>query len=188
VRVYWGPDFSHSDTLAQKPGLGFGGVAAAGDVDGDGFDEIFAQSPAGNGVIWEYRRRTLRVSASEISIGAGPTISFMLDLGLPHAGELYLAALSSTMPGEGLILGPGTYLPIEPDGMTSIGLSLLGTSVLENFTGTLDAQGQAVFKLHWPAGKGAGLLGKTLYASVITATSSGALAAGTNDVELALEP
>ena len=190
VRIYWGPEFARMDELFPSPGQGFGSGLATGDVDGDGFAEIFSQSPAGfsGGLVWEYRRQTLQAGAASVAIGSGSTVTFTLDLGSQQAGQLYLAALSLASPENGLVLGPGTYMPILPDGFTMIGLSLLGTPILEGFQGTLDAQGHAEFALHWPAGKGGSLAGRTLHVTAITASPAGLLGVGSNDVELLLEP
>src|SRR6185295_11403047 len=102
-------------------------------------------------------------SVSTIAIDAGSSVTFALDLSAAQGSNVYLTALSLTVPVNGLILGPGSYLPLAPDSMTSIGLSLLGTSILQDFAGTLDADGHASFTLNWPAGKGGSLAGSTLH-------------------------
>ena len=72
--------------------------------------------------------------------------------------------------------------------MTTTGLSLLGTSILDGFVGTLDAEGDATFTLNWPAHKGANLAGSTLHVVAIAATAAGQPGPGSNEVTLALLP
>lgn len=194
VHVKWGPGLHEEDDFG--PGwfpyasAGLGGEVATGDIDGDGYPEVFTQMPAGfnGGLVHKFRRRTLQASATSLSIAAGESVTFTLDLPADQSGRGYLAALSLTEPGTGMILGAGSYLPLSPDGMTTTGLSLLGSSVLEGFVGTLDAQGHAVLTLHWPAGKGANLAGSMLHVAAIAANAAGQPGAGSNEVVIALVP
>jgi hypothetical protein len=194
VYVYWGPDHSRFDLLGpgwfSPPVAALGKTVGAGDVDGDGYDEIFAQTPGGfsGGVVFVFHRRTLQASAAALSIAAGGSISFTLEMPPDQAGRSYIAALSLSAPDDGLVLGTGSYLPLKPDGMTTTGLSLLGTPVLENFVGTLDAQGDASFTLHWPAHKAPSLAGQTLHVAALVATADDLPGPGSIEATVLLEP
>lgn len=192
IRIYAGPEYSVMESLgcSSPPTTGVGNGLAAGDIDGDGFPEVMSQHPGGfsGGVLWVWKRRTLQADAASFSISAGATVQFSLDLSDAQAGKTYLAVLSLTDPGAGLILGPGVYLPLQPDSMTNIGLSLLGTPIFQGFAGVLDGEGQASFALNWPAGAGGGLVGKTLRVAVITAGPGSTLAVGSSQVAIELLP
>ncbi len=194
VHVIWGPDLVREDLIGPGwfggPVQSFGHALATGDIDGDGFDEIAVQTPGSfsGGIVYLLRRRTLQADTSQISIGAGTSVNLTLDLSASQAGNTYLAALSLAAPGEGLILGRGVYLPLQVDSMTSIGLSLLGTNIVQGFVGVLDGQGHASMTLNWPAHKGGGLSGQTLHVAAITASPSGQLGVGSNSVALSLQP
>ncbi len=194
VHVSWGPDFDRVESFGPNWfGLdiwGLGNAVEAGDIDGDGYPEVFAQTPAffSGGMIHVLRRRSLQASADTLSVSTGAAIAFTLDLPDERAGHAYLAALSLSDPGAGLILGPGSYLPLQPDGMTNIGLSLLGSPILQGFAGLLDSSGDAAFTLAWPAGAGGDLGGRTLHVAAITAPPGGAPGAGSNALQIALQP
>jgi len=194
VHVWWGPNFTSIETLSPTEfsgaPVGFGNGLGTGDVDGDGYDEIFVRSIAGfsGGMVTKFRRRSLTALSEQLSISAGDTVNFRVDLPPDLAGSSYIALLSLSDPGEGLVLAPGSWLPLFPDGMTWMGMSLLGTPILPNFTGTLDAQGDTVFSLAWPAGKGAGLAGQTLRVTLLTESLSGGPGPGTNSVTVELLP
>lgn len=193
LHIFWGPSFQEADLLGPEflgfniSGLGRG--FETGDVDGDGFDEMFAQSPAaGIGYLNVFHRRTLEADAETLSIGAGGRVTFTIDLPVERAGHTYLGALSLTDPGPGLILAPSSYVPFAPDALTVLGLSLLASPILRHFTGTLDGNGDATFVLDWPAGAGPALAGKTLHVVALTAGPTGRLGPGTTEVTLDLLP
>lgn len=193
VRIFYGPDFSTMQSLGDFGSLiytFFGDCVALADTDGDGFQDILVHSPMGNGKgrVTVHRVRTLTTPATSLSVSAGGDISLQLDLSADRAGHAYLGAMSLSGAAPGLVLGPGSYLQLQPDAATFMGLAFLTTPILEGFAGTLDAQGRATLSLHWPAGFAAGLAGSTLTVAVITSADGKQPGAGSSAVSIVLIP
>lgn len=194
VHVYWGPGFDRRDTIGPgfSPFLvqGFGNGLTTGDLDGDGYDEMLVQAPGGfsGGSLYVFRRRTLQAGATELSLSAGGSIDLTLDLPPERAGHAYLVGLSLSDPGQGIVLGPGSWIRLQPDIMTTYGLLLLGTPMLEGFTGVLDEHGDATLTLNWPAFAGQELAGQTLHLAAITASPQGVPGPGSSETTIALLP
>lgn len=189
VHVYWGPDFTSADLIGPDffgfdlPSFGHG--LQVGDLNADGYDEILGQiSGFGQGILYVLQRRTLHASAGALAVSGGPTITFDIDFPPERGGHSYLGLLSFTPPGDGIVLGPGSHLPLYPDALTQVGLSLLGTPILGGFLSTLDVDGNGTMQLNWPAYAGTGLIGGTLYVTVLTSTPDGTLGPGTNAVPI----
>ncbi|MFH2003051.1 MAG: exo-alpha-sialidase [Planctomycetota bacterium] len=91
----------------------------------------------------------LWLDAETVSAATGGTVNLTLDAGMSKAGRTYLmlTGASGTDPGTALPGGTST-LPINWDGMTDIGLSLLNTAVFPNFYGALDAAGQGTAQVN----------------------------------------
>lgn len=193
VQVFYGPDWRTVQTLGDF-GLfiaqGFGNELASADIDGDGLDELLVHVSHGNGVgeIALYDLQTLQVDAPVISLGVGGTTSWSLDLAQDSAGHVYLAALGASGKWPGVVAGPGSWLPLNVDPLTHIGLSLIGTPALPGFLGVLDANGQASFSLSFPAGGVPSLVGQSVTVAVITALPDGRPGAGSSSTTVALTP
>jgi len=185
--LYFGPGFTRIQTV-HVTAKGFGQEAVTGDFDGDGAPELAVGALWGNdsGRVHVFDRRSLSADVSEIPIAAGASIELQLDLGAPSAGLAYVAGLSLSGSSPGLILAPGSYVPLQVDGMTMIGLALVGSPILEGFTGTLDADGRAELILNWPAAAGAGLAGQCLTIAAIAIGADGRPKAGSSPVGLSL--
>jgi len=138
--------------------------------------------------VYIYDRVSLTADASAISVASGAAIALQLDLGVPSADLTYLAGLSVSGSKPGVILGPGSYVPLNPDTFAGFGLSLLGSNFLKDFLGTLDAQGRATLVLNWPAGFGASLEGKTLTIAAVAVSADNRPKAGSSAVSLELTP
>ncbi len=193
THIFYGPSFTAIQSLGDDFQLlmdGFGESVAAGDFDGDGFREIAVYAPLtfGTGAVVVYDRQSLMADAAEVSVTAGGQVGFALDLGADVSGGLYLAALTLSGAEPGIVVGPGAFLPLNPDALTSLGLSLVNTSTLQGFLGVLDSNGDASFTLDWPAGFGTVLVGEELTVAAVAATSRGVPTAGTSPVIISLGP
>lgn len=193
VYVYFGPDFARVQTLGDDFGvihLGFGSELATGDVDGDGFSELLVHASEGSasGTLFRYDVETLTVDTDLVSVAAGPVANLHIAASANEGGNVYIAALSISGASPGLIVGPGVYLPMNVDGVTFIGLSLVSSPYLVNFIGNLDATGQADLQLTLPPGVPAGLIGETLTIVAVTGTTSGQVSMATSSVDIVLDP
>jgi len=193
VYVYRGPDFGTIEILGPQilgfTWLGFGKAVMPGDLDGDGIDEIYVQSSAtGQGRLFTFEWPTLTADATQLSTAAGASVGFTIDLPDEWAGYGYVAGLSLHNAEDGVILGPGSHVPFTPDGLTGLGLALLGTPVLPGFSGTLDASGDSTMALLWPPGVATFLAGRTLHVAALTMAPDGTYGPGTTEVTIDLLP
>ncbi len=194
VRIFWGPDYAAFETLGAgfTPVVtsGFGSYLAHGDIDADGFDEIavFTYFIGAFGGLYIHDWRTLTSNVESLSIAAGGDADFTLDLSPAQAGKTYLAALGISGSDPGTIAGKGSYVPLNLDAVTFAGLALLGSPLLEDFTGSLDADGRATFSLHLPGGFPAPLAGSTLTVAAVVVDPGGRPGAGSSPVEIELVP
>ncbi|MFH1998987.1 MAG: right-handed parallel beta-helix repeat-containing protein [Planctomycetota bacterium] len=86
------------------------------------------------------------LSATEFTLSesTGGIIDMTLDAGVENAGRIYLVLAGITATNPGYILPGGqTYIPINWDVMTDLGLILLNTPYMTGFLGYLDPAGQA---------------------------------------------
>ena len=191
VYVYLGPDYSDemvvSDPLSSFVEFGEGVTAA--DIDGDGYAELICRSALADasGVVHVFDPVNLVPSLSSISLSQGGDISLQLGLGPKHAGKDYLIVLGVSGSDPGVVAGPGSYVRLNVDSITWAGLSLLRSAVLEDFIGTLDAQGSANAVIHWPPGLGKPLAGQTLTLAAV-AIEQGRPDAGSSAASVSLTP
>ena len=94
-----------------------------------------------------------------MSVTQPTRIELSLDASAAQAGRKYLllGTISGTSPG--FMLPGGQVMPINWDAFTNLMLSLLGTSVLQNGMGTLDAMGCATAIFDSPGGLDPTLIG-----------------------------
>ncbi|MEQ8764036.1 MAG: VCBS repeat-containing protein, partial [Planctomycetota bacterium] len=174
---------SIDDELLSKP---IQPSPAVGDMDGDGFLELFVVANFDNVALYEldgldssdllpwpmsgrsaardghYAEPSLRADAHRVSAASGGTVQFALDAGTSNAGRLYLLWIggSGSHPGTRL---PGSggpvYLPVNLDSFAQLALWSLNGPVFTGFGGTLDGQGRATASLNVPAPLPAGLIG-----------------------------
>jgi hypothetical protein len=185
VYIHYGPDFATVQVLGDDVPGGLFGELTVGDYDGDGWNEIVVASFDKLNV---FDPVTLQADAPTLSTSAGGTISFSLQAAPEAAGGFYLGALSISGSQPGLVAGPGTYVPLNFDPITVVGLSLINGPVLPGFAGAFDASGQAAFQLVLPPGSAGGLIGQTLTVAAVIADAGGQLVAGSSAAELEIEP
>ena len=114
---------------------------------------------------------TLWADAYSIPVSVGSVIDFTLGAGPANANRPYmlLGSVSGTSPG--VPLPGGAVLPIKWDILTHIILSSLGSPVFANFTGNLDAEGEAVATLDTYGPLDPALAGITVYFAYMLAPS-----------------
>jgi len=194
VYLYHAPTFDAISTLGTPDVsiLGFGNEVAVGDLDGDGLAEVAVWQPNGpllsSDRVFVYKKLTLTADADSISLSAGSSVHFSYDGGLLGADKEYVAVLgvSGTQPGS--IPQKGLWVPLNADGVTFMGVALLGSPLLQDFQGHLDAAGEAAFALNLPPGKAANLAGKTLSVALVTVDPDGRLASASSPVAISLLP
>lgn len=125
--------------------------------------------------------------AAALPIAAGGVVhpTFVARCANP-ASTLYLIAWGGSGTSPGAPLAPGLSLPLNPDGLTSLGLDALNGPVFGAFLGVLDAQGigRATFTL--PAGLGL-TPGTTHFAGALLGNPQ-LFQAVTNPIALTLTP
>jgi|GEM_PF-1070616 len=192
VRVFHGFDYKIVQTLTDTSGMihdNLGWSVATGDIDGDGIPEILGssvvQGGAGSVLVWS--PLTLTASTDSVSVSQGGTVQ--LTVRLPaQAGHVYAGLLSVSGTGQGVVLGPGSWLPLVPDAITEAGLGALGTPLLPGFAGMLNEGGQATFGLVWPPGLGPSLIGNQLTIAVLTSPDSLQAGPASSAVTINLDP
>lgn len=150
-----------------------GKVAAAGDVDGNGFDDIFVGASgadpgflgsAGSAYVYGHHP-FLSVNTQKISVSAGASLDFELEFPTAAAFTEYKILISTT--GS----GPTTYgveIPLSQD--TLVMDTFFGNYPLPTHSGmhgTLDASGMASANLTVPAGIPSGLIGNLYWIAAI---------------------
>jgi len=157
----WGEDFGDD-------------AAGVGDIDGDGVPDVLvgvsdAYKPGGGlhygaGMLFT-RHPFLTTSAPSISVSAGGVVDFYNDFSDYEAGMTYIVLASTT--GTGPINIFGLDVPLTPD--QAFLKSLTGSLPLfSGQTGQLDAYGDAVTTLAWPAGLYPNLAGTTVYFAAVS--------------------
>jgi uncharacterized Ntn-hydrolase superfamily protein len=103
-----------------------------------------------------------------ISVSAGATVPFTLDLGAAQAGVPYVVLATATGTAPGLALPGGALLPLNPDPVTSTTLVHPGPPLLPGSAGALDAAGRASAALAAPPGLLASAVGQHLDWAALT--------------------
>lgn len=168
-------------------------LAAAGDLDGDGFAEIASgatqQSSNGAGYARALTTRPKLIgSPPAISVASGGTQSWSLDASPASANLLYVIAGSLTDQLPGTALG-GLLIPLDWDAYTAWTLSAPNTPPLSGSLGLLDGNGRATGSFTLPAGSSSALAGLAAWhAFVSIELATGALVEASNAVRLELIP
>lgn len=136
------------------------------DWDGDGVMDILCGDNYGY-LYYFHALGPLSLSHNRIFASMGGAVDLSLNAGLSNRdrGYLVLGSVSGTEPGTPLP-GGGASLPLNWDFFTNLVLVLINTPVFDNFTGTLDDNGEAeaTFDTLGPAPAAAGLYISLAYA------------------------
>jgi hypothetical protein len=197
VRILYGPDFL-PDQSQKFPGLSNNGQRGTSlvlhDWDQDGFTEIaFGATGEGPGYLHVLKHRTLRATGStQLSASSGGSVPLSVECGALSANELclLLVSFSGSLPGFDLPVGTNSlHLALNPDALTTAGLTMLNGPVLTGFFGQLDSSGQRLASLNLAAGMAdASLIGKEVTIAGLTFTASGVPSYATHAVSVSLAP
>ena len=150
-------------------------VAGAGDIDGDGLDDVLAAAPyanpgglhkAGYARVYSFDP-FIQSSGSSFSASSGGSVSLSLDFPSGEAGQQYRLLLSAT--GTGPVTLSGLDLPLTPDWLFSLSVQaalpplFAGTEV-----GILDPKGDARIDITVPPGGPSHFVGRHFHLAVIT--------------------
>jgi hypothetical protein len=81
----------------------------------------------------------------------GGSSKFLLDAGTANANRTYLIVGGTSGTSPGTVLPGGMRLPVTWDWFSDLEMTLLGTTIFDNFLGALDADGKAEAKLNVPS-------------------------------------
>jgi len=156
-------------------------VVGLGDHDGDGSMGVLVTAPHADDVtgdeggfyIYELGDAVV-ASGDEISSSLGGTITYDLDFPEQTAytatQQFQMLVCEAGLGGQNLF---GSIAPILDDPLFGDTLSKSYPGQISNPFGTLDAAGQTTIEVIFPAGGGAGLIGRTFYSTVVWFEQSG---------------
>ncbi|TAJ23452.1 MAG: hypothetical protein EPO68_03140 [Planctomycetota bacterium] len=171
--------------LQQGAGYGLSAVLA------DGRCAVAAPFAAAGGVqvgrVFVYDPTPLDASDSRLSLAQGGAISFELDAGFAHAGELalLLGSTSGALPGQ--VIAPGVLLPLNADAYFLYTLAQPNHAPLSGSLQVLGAGGAGSASFTLPAGTSASLVGTTVhhaFATIALATGTATFASNARGIAL----
>lgn len=158
------------NTLSTSQGIRFNGataldrvgfsIASAGDLDGNGRDDLVISAPtadpngstsAGTTYLIHGKPNALGGDKTVISLAVGGSQSLYLRAGIANAGKQYVILGSMTGVTPGVNFGI-THFPLNIDVYTTIVATYFNTFVYTGFLGSLDANGNASASFNLPPG------------------------------------
>jgi hypothetical protein len=121
----------------------------------------------------------LAANTGVVSAAFGGVVTFTLLPGTAFAGSGYALLIGASGSAPGFTLD-GIPIPLNPDDLTSVGLSLANTSTFQNFVGTVSGGGSATATLVAPTippafiGTTFNFAAATFFGGVVTAASTSA--------------
>lgn len=94
--------------------------------------------------------QSLTAAPASVSASSGGAVTLALDAGPGQGGRSYLVGASATGVWPGLTLPDGKRLPLAIDDFTFLVLSAANGPVFQNFSGTLNGNGQATAQIVLP--------------------------------------
>jgi hypothetical protein len=186
VSVTLAPSSTATVQIGAVTALGngvYGFPVTAGMTAGTAALDVVVDDGQGPVLLWP--RPALSVSASplwasapQLSAAAGGTVSFVLIPGAAFANRSYVLALSGSGSVPGIQVSPTLVIPLNPDPILFLSLSLANSPNLPGSAGLFDAAGRATAQLVAPPGVAAVLQGSALTAAFAT----------TNPIDFASNP
>jgi hypothetical protein len=103
------------------------------------------------GGIWFFHAKgPLLLSENAVSAATGGTITLTLDAGVANGSRNYYVLGSTSGTDPGTVMPGGVVLPLNWDWFTDLALTLVNTSIFDQFSGMLNAAGEAEAKLNVP--------------------------------------
>jgi len=145
------------DGLAGGDALG-NSVSGAGDVDGDGFDDLIVGAPnaspggisaAGSAFVFTiFFNPILTASGEVLSVTSGGTIDYAIDFPDVDAGAAYMILISAK--GIGPTTRHGLAIPLTPGNIFRASFHGKTPPFASGFQGTLDSEGKAMAQVTAP--------------------------------------
>jgi hypothetical protein len=186
VTVTLSPSSTASVQIGAVTALGggaYGFPVTAGAVAGTASFDVTVNDGQGPVVLWprpsiSVSADPLWASAPQLSAAAGGAVSFVLRPGAAFAGRSYVLGLSASGSVPGIQVSPTLVVPLNPDPILFLSLSLANSPNLPGSAGTLDPSGRATAQLVAPPGVATSLQGSALTAAFAT----------TNPIDFASNP
>jgi Family of unknown function (DUF1028)/Invasin, domain 3 len=176
VSVTLAPSSTAAVQIGAVTALGggaYGFPVTAGTAAGAASFDVVVNDGQGPVLLWprpqlSVTANPLWASAPQLSAAAGGTVSFVLRPGVAFANRSYVLGLSGSGSVPGIQVSPTVVIPLNPDPILFLSLSLANSPSLPGSMGQFDASGRATAQLVAPPGVATSLQGSSLTAAFAT--------------------